>query len=292
MASAISPTDISDLKSALKLTVGFGLRSLGALAWEPAPGSEADAEVNNTLRRPAGAAWGQNPPRTAYAAANLMMTGVLDNLVSLQALLRREMTSLGPVVLSRSVIEISSTAWWLMEPGIGVRARVCRELVLSLTSAQRAGQLAQTMQAGPAATEAAQQEAQILQRIAGLGIAAPTGGRFNQSIEGERAKSATDATTATLKDAVPAGQSAEPVYRAYSAVAHGEFYGLMNFMVHDTLPDGSPFLRWDVNLEVVDSAVQIALFAFKETITRIHKVMGWGKLERDLWEINLRRILN
>jgi hypothetical protein len=52
------------------------------------------------------------------------------------------MPVIGPTVVARSAIEISSGAWWLMEPGIGARVRVCRELVLSLTSARRAKQLA------------------------------------------------------------------------------------------------------------------------------------------------------
>jgi hypothetical protein len=78
----------------------------------------------------------------------------------------------------RSAIEIGSGVWWLMEPGIGARARVCRELALSLTSARRAGQLAGEFRAtgfdvSEAIKEAEQQKARVLQRIAGLGIAAP-----------------------------------------------------------------------------------------------------------------------
>jgi hypothetical protein len=292
MSSTTSSTDILGLKIAVDLTVKFGLRNLGALKWEPTANSEAEAELNNGEHRQSGAVWGQDPPRTAYAAANLMMTGVLDDLVSLQLLLGKQMTSLGPVVVARSAIEIASTVWWLMEPGIGGRERVCRELVLSLTSAQRAGQVAQSMQAGLAATEAAQQEAAVLQRIADLGIALPTGKRYEQIVEGQQAPTATKATTAMLTAGMAAGHSAEPVYRTYSAVTHGEFYGLMNFMVPDVLPDGSPFLRWDVNHEIVDSVIQMALFAFREAFARIHQVMGWGKLERDLWEINLGKIFN
>jgi hypothetical protein len=53
-----APTDISDLKSALDITVKFGLRSLGALQWEPAAGSEAQAEVNNA-EQGLSAPWGQ-----------------------------------------------------------------------------------------------------------------------------------------------------------------------------------------------------------------------------------------
>jgi hypothetical protein len=42
-------------------------------------------------------------------------------------------------------MEIGATAWWLMEPGIGVRRRTCRHLVLSLISTRRAAQVAEEL---------------------------------------------------------------------------------------------------------------------------------------------------
>jgi hypothetical protein len=62
--------------------------------------------------------------------AKLMMLAV-DNLKSLERLLADPMPVIGPTFISRSVMEIASGVWWLMEPGIGVRRRVCREFVAS-----------------------------------------------------------------------------------------------------------------------------------------------------------------
>jgi hypothetical protein len=45
-----------------------------------------------------------------------MMTGVLDNLASINEVLGTQMPAIGPTVLARSAIEIASGAWWLMEP--------------------------------------------------------------------------------------------------------------------------------------------------------------------------------
>ena len=118
-------------RAALEATARFGHRHLGSAKWEPAPGSEAAAEIANTEVRQSGGPWGEDPPRTAYAAAILMMTGVLDNLASIHKLVGVEMSVIGPTVVARSAIEIASGAWWLMEPGIGARRRVCRELALS-----------------------------------------------------------------------------------------------------------------------------------------------------------------
>jgi hypothetical protein len=190
-------------RAALEATVRFGRRHLGPAKWEPEPGSEAAAEIANTEVRQGGDPWGEDPPRTAYAAANLMMTGVLDNLASIHKLLGIEMPVIGPTVVARSAIEIASGAWWLMEPGIGARRRVCRELALSLESARRARQVAEEFQAqgvqvGQEIADALQQEARVLQRITDLGIAPPSPG-LSPRVESEKAESATDATAAMLR---------------------------------------------------------------------------------------------
>ena len=127
---------------------------------------------------------------------------------------------IGPTVVARSAIEIGAGAWWLMEPGIGVRRRVCRELALSLASARRAKQVAEEFQAkgfqvGPAITEALQQEARVLQRITDLGIATPT-----PVLPGDRERAGHEATVATaamlkaiLPATVPASPSTTPTQR-------------------------------------------------------------------------------
>jgi hypothetical protein len=289
---------LMDGRAALEATVRFGRRHLGPVKWDPAPGAEAAAELANTEVRQNGDPWGENPPRTAYAAANLMMTGVLDNLASIHNLLAIEMPVIGPTVLARSTIEIASGAWWLMEPGIGARKRVCRELALSLESARRAGQVAKEFQdtgfpVGPEITEALQQEAKVLDRIKEYGITPPTSTGYSPTIETEKTASATAATSELLKAALPGSVPGTSFYRTYSAVTHGEFYGLMNFMEHGVAADGSKLLSWGrPPAGILDSTVQIAITAFGQAYRRINTVMGWGKLERDLWEIKLQKIYN
>ena len=261
----------------------FGRRHLGAAKWEPEPGSEAAAEIANTEVRQAGDPWGEDPPRTAYAAANLLMTGVLDNLASIHTLIGIEMPVIGPTVVARSAIEIASGTWWLMQPGIGARRRVCRELALSLESARRARQVAEEFQAhalavqvGQEITDALQQEARVLQRIMDLGIAPPSAG-FSPKVENEKAESATDATAACSRKSCRKSGPGTSIYRTYSAVTHGTFYGLMNFMEPGVAADGSTLLSWHLPSEVLDSTVQMAIAAFGQTYKRINKVMGWGK---------------
>jgi hypothetical protein len=287
---------VSEGQEALEATLRFGTRHLGPAKWEPEPGSQAAAELANTETRQSGDPWGEDPPRTVYAAANLMMTGVMDDLTSIHRLLGDQMPVIGPTVMARSAIEIASGVWWLMEPGIGVRRRVCRELALSLTSARRAKQIAEEFQAsgfqvGQEITDASQQETKVLQRITDLGITPPSSG-YSPMIENERAKSATEATAEMLKAVLPASAPGQYVYRTYSAVTHGEIYGLMNFMALGVMSDGSTLLHWHLSPEVLDSTIQLAIAAFREAYQRINKVMDWGKLEGDLWEIKLRKIYN
>jgi hypothetical protein len=301
LADVVSHVGVAlDGRAALEATVRFGQRHLGSAKWEPQPGSEAAAEIANTEVRQTGAPWGEEPPRTAYAAANLMMIGVLDNLASIHKLIGIEMPVIGPTVVARSTIEIASGAWWLMEPGIGARRRVCRELALSLESARRARQvaeefkahaLARGVQAGQEIIEALQQEASVLQRIMDLGIVPPSPG-FSPKVENEKAESATDATAAVLDEVLRKYGPGSSIYRTYSAVTHGTFYGLMNFMEPTVTADGSTLLSWHLPPEMLDSTVQMAIAAFGQTYKHINKVMGWGKLEHDLWEIKLTKIYN
>jgi hypothetical protein len=297
---------VSQSRAALRATVGFADRELGVLAWEPAPGSEAGAELSNTQARNDGSPWGERPPRTAYAAASLMMLAVIDDLKSLEQLLAGPVPVIGATVIARSAIEIASGAWWLMQPGIGVRPRVCRELVLSLTSARRARQVADDyakeyeksgdpIPAGisEVINDARQQEPTILQRITELGIAAPASG---PRIENEKSDTATNATADMLKGLqptrLPTNLPTTVFYRTYSAVTHGQFYGLTNFMTATVRPDGTPFWQWGPNFEVLDSTIQIVLAAFSETYLCIATVMGWDQKDFRRWEAEVHAIYN
>jgi hypothetical protein len=293
---------VSQNRAALRATSAFAETQLGTPVWDPAAASEAAAELSNTETRNDGAPWGERPPRTAYAAASLLMLGVIDDLKSLERLLVDPVPVIGPTVLARSAIEIASGAWWLMEPGIGARPRVCRELVLSLTSARRAKQVVDEyaeeyrksgdpIPVNDAAliADARQQEPTVLQRITDLGIAAPTSGL---QIENEKADSATHATAKMLQALLSANLPGTSFYRTYSAVTHGQFYGLTNFMTSAVQPDGTPFWQWAPNFEILDSTIQIAIGAFRETYQRIATVMGWDQKDANVWDAEIHAIYN
>lgn len=295
---------VSQNRAALRATIDFAEKQLGVPAWEPAAGSEAIAELSNTETRNDGSPWGERPPRTAYAAANLMMRGVIDHLKSLERLLADSMPVIGPTVIARSAIEMASGAWWLMEPGIGVRRRVCRELVASLASARWAMKGANDYEekfrtsGDPMPKEITkliadvrQREAMVLQRSTNLAVTAPTPGT-NTRIETEQADAATTATASMLEALLPPDMPGTIFYRTYSAVTHGQLYGLMNFTTLAVQPDGTPFLQWRLPPDLLDSTIQIAIGAVRQPYLRIATVMGWDQNDANLWDAELHAIYN
>ena len=280
------------LDAALVTTIVFGIRKLQDPRWQPAPCSEACAELASEQIRQDGQPWGETVLRTPYALASLLMTGVLDNLGSIRQLIGDPMPAIGPTVIARSAMEIGAAAWWLMEPGIGARRRTCRQLVLSLISARRAAQVAEELRDDEARDEGLAQEGRVLAQIADLAISPPAGSRYKPVIEGESFPEATDLTAAMLEPCYPALTGTRSFYRSYSAVLHGQVYGLMNFMTPAVQDDGRILLSWQLRGSVLYGAVEVALLSFREPFRCISQHMGWGRIEYDLWLTRVGRSLD
>jgi hypothetical protein len=280
------------LDAALETTFDFGIRKLKAPRWQPAPDSEASAELASVQARQDGQPWGDDVLRTPYATASLLMTGVLDNLGSIRQLIDDPMPAIGPTEIARSAMEIGATAWWLMESGIGARRRTCRQLVLSLISARRAAQVAGELRDDEARREGLAQEDRVLAQITDLAIAQPTGTRYKPVLEGESFPDATDLTARMLEPCYPGLEGTGSFYRSYSAVLHGQLYGLMNFMTPVIQDDGSILLSWQLRGSVLYGAVEVALLGFREPFKRINQHMGWGRIEYGLWLTRVGRSLD
>jgi hypothetical protein len=280
------------LDSALTATVDFGVRVLKAPRWQPALDSEASRELTSLPTRRDGNPWDEDTARWTYAAASLLMTGVIDNLGSIRGLMGEPMPAIGPRVLARSAMEIGATAWWLMEPGIGVRRRTCRHFVLSLISARRAVQVAEELGDPDGIRDAQDREKQVMDLIGDLALSRATGNnRFSPDIEGENFPEATRLTAAMLKPCYPGLTETKVFYRTYSAVLHGQLYGLMNFMTPSVQPDGKTLLSWQLRGSDLYRDVELALLSFREPFTRIHQYMNWGRIEYDLWRARVGKFL-
>ena len=153
---------------------------------------------------------------------------------------------------------------------------------LSLVSARRAAQVAQELRDDQSREEGLAQEDRVLAQIASLAISPPEGPRYRPVIEGESFPEATEITAAMLEPCYPALTGTRSFYRSYSAVLHGQLYGLMNFMTPAIQADGSILLSWQLRGSVLYGSVEVALLSFREPFKRINQHMGWGRLEYDL----------
>ena len=283
---------LAALDSALAGTFDFGIRVLKPPRWQPAVDSEASRELANLPYRQDGNPWHEDTARSTYMAANVLMTGVLDNLGSIRSLIGEPMPAIGPRVLARSAMEIGATAWWLMEPGIGVRRRTCRQLVLSLISARRSAQVAEELGDPDGITDAHDREKEVADLIKDLAILPPNGKRFSPAIEDEKLPEATGLTAAMLKPCYPGHAETRAFYRTYSAVLHGHLYGLMNYMTPTVQPDEQNLLSWQLRGSDLYRDVELALLSFREPFKRINQHMNWGRIEYDLWHAKTGKFLN
>ncbi|GAA1821447.1 hypothetical protein GCM10009835_47570 [Planosporangium flavigriseum] len=173
-------------------------------------------------------------------------------------------------------------------------SRVCRELVLSLSSARQAGEQAKSMlESGPEQNDALDQQTRVTRRATDLDLTVTWPNKFSPQIETEVQLTATQQTANLLHAGLVTKEPPVSVYKGYSAVAHGELYGLMHFMTPVQQPDGTELLHWGVDLDVLDSAVQVVILAFRSAWHRINAVMGWDNAEREQqWADDLDGISN
>lgn len=278
MAKSVTELRCEELRAILTGTITEALRYVEGHVWEPEAGSEAAAELGNTEAGPVGP-WGDQPVRTAYALANAGITGVLDQLSALVILTQPVSPALATTVVSRSAIEIGSGVWWLMEPGIGVRARVARCGAEEMRSALRAKQAATKLGGGPDLQDYIDQNVRVRARLDGLGLAI-VGNGFTPSVEGEEQGDATALTTECLGELLGAPSSV--IYHVYSAVSHGTQYGLFQHFVED--PSSPGHLIWTSLLPVMEASVQAAIVATMVSVDRIIEVMGWDARQWNAWK--------
>jgi hypothetical protein len=105
-------------------------------AWTFEPGSPASGEVANRELRLDGSLWGDRPVRTAYQYAQMATKLALEFSRCAAMLIGAGRPSPGIEAVTRSSLEAGSVAWWLLEPGLTARQRVCRMQLLRRNSAR------------------------------------------------------------------------------------------------------------------------------------------------------------
>jgi hypothetical protein len=104
----------------------------------PTPGSMAAGEFNEARIQPAaGDHWGEEPVRMALAVALMNYQAALEQARAAAALMTGEFTIIPTAAILRSIVDAASQAWWLLEPDIGLVARVRRMQAIRFRNASQ-----------------------------------------------------------------------------------------------------------------------------------------------------------
>ena len=240
--------------------------------WTPESGSPGDSELRNAESGPAGV-WGERPVRSTFAHSQMAVNAVVQHARAVATLIDPPRTSLALDVLARGALEASAIAWWLLEPKLGARRRVCRMQLLRVNSARELAKAIAEAGADPALI-GGETVADVQKYSADLGIGAfaDVGSVGNAQCEGE----VRPGYTKRVKDLTD-DWGFDGAYSIYSGMAHAELYGFWRMYkpiasdlaskqtIHSIGPD-------DTATFAAANATLLALIAPME---RAQMIFGW-----------------
>lgn len=250
-------------------------RVLGDPRIEPRPSSPGAEELKAAQRQPGPAgAWGEEPVREAYALAVLNYQVALDHAAAIAVLTTGAHSAVSASVVARSLVEIASQAWWLLEPGIGHVRRVRRQVALRYRSACE-GEKAAAADGVPDAEHATYTEttAQVARHAQALGLEIPgvdTSKPWPVYVSGdERLPTASRRVMGLF-----GGIELPSVYPVFSGYSHGELFALLREFEHVAQGDLGPHYRSIVNEDSFKGAVAVASYALYPPGERLSELFG------------------
>jgi len=244
------------MKSFLFQTCDDVLAWLPGTGWRPAWQSEAALELGNSEVRADGSAWGEEPVRTAYAAAAVFLLTATDCLRALADSVNVLTMTYTSGVLARAVMEPGAQAWWLLEGGIGARRRVIRSVLIRASSARWLGKAVATADPAGKASDYGEDRARVDAYATALGLSYVCNSNKTEC-EGELQPGYTARAT-EFEKAVGVGAA----YSIYSGATHAELYAVMQGWrdAGPPHPPGSLLERWPDREAVWTTAIIAAGF--------------------------------
>jgi hypothetical protein len=266
--ATVTPAELDRYADHLRSTVEiFGVLTDPQVA--PRPGSPADRELADSRNLALGdGVWGEDRVRTTYAAALMSYTAALDEGLAMAAVITsRVRTAIPAVVVSRSIAEVCSQAWWLLEPGVGARARVERLQCLRLRSAIEGERAAEADGIDPAEWhEYTETRSQVAEYSRMLGLDNPRRDGYALVCGSQRMPSVSRMVPAMFSD-VGVGAA----YNIHSGFAHGEIFALWQGFEHS---DDRRLIRPVVKEPTLKGAVAVAVRALYCPAQRLSDLFG------------------
>lgn len=244
-------------------------RWTGHNAWTFEPGSPASAEVTNTEMRLDDTPWGERPVRTAYAYAQMETKLAVELSRCAALLIGAGRPAPGIEAETRASLEAGSVAWWLLEPGLTARQRVCRMQLLRRNSAREFARSISEVGEDPAIA-GTETVSGIKAECGDLGLAQFT--QNGNELEGQVRLGYTARVKALTDDLGYQG-----AYSIYSGVAHAELVGVWRLFGETgaTLPGRDPIYAPVARPEASFAAADGVLKSMMGPMERIALLFGW-----------------
>jgi hypothetical protein len=242
----------------------------------PAADSQAMAELAAGAQFKGSSTWG-DPVHAAHNLGQLLVVHTGD---CARALVRELSQSATPVyahvVLARASLEAASRAWWLFEPGIGLRLRVARVINDRIFGLSQQGRLPLPEEYRAQARERLNE---LFAEAARLGFRTVRDPRTDLRYLEEKRPGQTELVK-NLWRADGDSSLGALVYGFFSAVAHGTTFGLTS-SVEANAPNAprTPGVTWGAvktrSLEVVHVLAAVIL-GTREAQGRRNELFGWA----------------
>jgi hypothetical protein len=203
-------------------------------AWDtPLASSQAGMELAAQEARRPEPLTGSWPWLLAPMIARWALQVAMEEAKGFSTVLRPHATSYAADVMCRGVLETSSLAWWLLDPGLDGQARLARSLLYRLNSADQTAKAITALQLDPTENRAEYGELRtdVKKDIADVGLTLSREKVDKREVMfcgGQRLPSYTERTASLVAKIWP--QRKLP-YAVLSAVAHGELLGLQRNLV-------------------------------------------------------------
>jgi hypothetical protein len=249
----------------------------------PAVGSKAEADVEAAEARSIPESlWGRERIDTLHALILLRLAAASDNLAATGTLLGQKGEGVySPWTAARSVLEAAGIAYWLLDPALGLEARISRaftDRLVSIRGAARFGsKIGATFDFEQRSDEVAETARSLGLQVSGTGL---------KRYVGEPFPTKTEVVTELL------GTQLSPAnYSLFSAWAHGEAWALLDTVQRgedheDPSGAGRRLRRASITFDHYQFIAAISARGFVNAVNRGLGYFGWASLD---WE---RRVQN